>query len=207
MLAQGLRLKATTNPLASISLYMPDTLTNTFSHDWNQISLKDTLGLGSFIASAISDYNAMNKGKGATEQSKGEFINFWAKNIAGGAASALGGKFGTGQDLGSLFQNVIGVLPNPQLQMLYKGIELREFQFEFIFTPSSKKEAMEVEKIIETFTFYSVPQLVNGGNSNSTQFLRPPELFNIEFLFMGGSGLSSAVLNFFKNIEIGRAHV
>lgn len=192
-------LKATQNSLASISLYMPDSLTNSYTHDWSQISLKDTLGLGSFLASAIAEYNQIG-GKDAPDTSRSNFLNFWAKGMAGGAASAISGKLGTGSDLGALVQNELRMLPNPQLQMLYKGIELREFQFEFVFTPSSKKEAQAVESIIQTFTYYSVPALVNGGNTNSTQFLRPPELFDIQFLFTGGTGLSNTVMNFFKNI-------
>lgn len=173
------------NALANFSLYMPDTLTTSFNNDYNQVSLTDTLGWPGFIASAIADQSAVTKG---SQTDSGNFTQIYGKGFA---AKALPG------DLGSLAGNVLKQVINPQLQMLYKGINLREFQFEFRFTPTSKQEAQIVDTIIKKLTYYSVPELVG---SKSNQFLKPPQLFGIKFAFTGGSGLAGALSNFFKNI-------
>lgn len=185
-------------PETTISLYMPDTLTMNYSHDWSQVSLTQTLGPASYIGSAMADW-ADAKYRGGSTDAKGNAANLYGKGLAVGAAQMIGdaGIAGTGSDLGSLVGNILGQVPNPQLQMLYKGTELREFQFQFKFTPASKKEAMEIERIIQLFQFHSAPRLLG---SVSHQYLEPPELFKIDFLFVGGTGLESAVSNFFKNL-------
>lgn len=182
---QGLKPQRKGAAKANFSLYMPDTLTTSFNNEYNQVSLTDTLGWPGFIASAIADQKIVDKG---SQTDAGNYTQIYAKGFA---AKALPG------DLGTLAGNVTKQIINPQLQMLYKGINLREFQFEFRFTPTSKQEAQVVDTIIQKLTYYSVPELV-GGKSN--QFLKPPQLFSIKFAFTGGSGLAGALSNFFKNI-------
>lgn len=189
----GAKLKADKKILSTISLYMPDSLNVDFNNQWTDSSLLDSLGPGKFLAGAIADYGAANKG---SEQDRRNFTNIYGKGLAVGAATAASGKFTLGQDFGGLTGNVLKTIPNPQLQLLYKGVGLRSFQFEFLFTPTSSKEAKMVEKILNAFEYYSAPSL----KGQSEQFLEPPEVFNIRFAFTGGSGLSNAVSSFFKNI-------
>lgn len=187
----GLRAISTKSTLSTISLYMPDSLQMSYSHDWSQVSLTQMLGTGvSTIGASIADW--MKVKQGGANANKEEVANLYAK-----AYSAAAAEFIFGPDAGALVGNIAGTVPNPQLQMLYKGTELREFQFQFKFTPASKREAYEVEKIIETFQYLAAPELLGPV---SHQFLKPPQLFEIDFLFVGGTGLSSAVTNFFKNI-------
>lgn len=183
--------------LGNISLYMPDTLQTTFSNDWQQISLTEALGIGSYVSSAISDYLKMG-GRNASDYNQGNFRNIWGKAVATGAAGALAGIIpGGSKEFAGVVGTALNQVPNPQLQMYYKGVGLREFQFDFKFTPVSQKEARAVEQIIKKFTYYSLPRLLG---SNSHQFLEPPQIFNISFAFTGGNELSTVVTNFFKNI-------
>lgn len=173
----------------TISLYMPDSLQMNYNHDWSQISLTQTLGAASYIGSAIADWNEASKS--GDVNAKGNVANLYAKGAGIGVAGLVN------PDLGSAVGNILGQVPNPQLQVLYKGTELREFQFQFKFTPASKKEALEVEKIIQKFQYHSAPRLLGSA---AHQYLEPPELFKIDFLFVGGTGIESAVTNFFKNL-------
>lgn len=189
---------ATEKTLSTISLYMPDTLQMNYDHDWSQVSLTQTFGKGAFIGAAIAD--SLAQGKNGSSIDSGNPANLiTGKGLATGLAQIAGeaGFAGTGADLGTVVGNALRQVPNPQLQMLYKGTELRQFQFQFKFTPASKREASAIEKIIETFQYYSAPQLLGSA---SHQYLKPPELFKINFLFVGGNGLQNVVSNFFKNI-------
>lgn len=174
-----------------ISLYLPDTLNTTYNHNWGELSLTQELpGGATFLAGAAADVaHFSNKG---TDKDKGAYTNLLGKGLAGSIAS------GINPALGGVLQQAIGVVQNPHLQLLYKGIGLREFQFEFIFTPSSSHEANQVDQIIKQFTYWSVPS--KGGNGVSNNYLIPPNLFKIKFLFLNGSGLAGAVTNFFSNI-------
>lgn len=193
-LSGSLKPGVTENTLSTLSLYMPDTLFTSFNHDWTQVSLTEQLGPVMFFAAAVSDGMF---GKNGTNVDTGNQIS-WPSAVGTEAANYLSkggdGIIGTG---GKLAANAFKQVPNPQLQMLYKSIGLREFQFEFLFTPNSKKEAESVDKIIQSFTYYSVPKTLGA---KSHQFLKPPEVFEISFGFTGDTGLTGIVSNFFSKL-------
>lgn len=178
----------TQNTLSTLSLYMPDTLVSSFNHDWTQVSLTEQLGPIMLGAAVVGDGVFGGNGTNVDTGNKiswpvaagTEALNYLSK----GAAASVAG-------------NIFKQVPNPQLQMLYKSIGLREFQFEFLFSPNSKKEAEAVDMIIQSFTYYSVPETLGA---KSHQFLKPPEVFEISFGFTGDTGLTGIVSNFFNKL-------
>ena len=70
---------------------------------------------------------------------------------------------------------------NPNLQLLFDGINFRDYQMAFTFTPYSKQEAQTVAKIIEMFKKHSAPRLGTGGG----MFFIPPSIFEPKFYFNG----------------------
>lgn len=70
---------------------------------------------------------------------------------------------------------------NPNLQLLFDGINFRDYQMAFTFTPYSKQEAQTVAKIIETFKKHSAPRLGTAGG----MFFIPPSIFEPVFYFNG----------------------
>lgn len=185
-------------PKASISLYMPETLQINYNSNYSDISLTQTFGLGGVVANSISD-NAKETGTRGLSDSVKNLVGYGASQVANAVGSKLGQfGFGTGNDLGAVLrQQGMGMTVNPQLQLLYQGIGLRDFNLEFLFTPRNSKEAENIKKIIETFTYYSSPGLMSG--SESSQFLTPPELFNIKFAFTSGSGPTSQIADVFQS--------
>ena len=180
--------KRTYEPMASISLYMPDSLVTNFNSNYDQVNLTDTFKIVGYASNATSDVMKSKDTAGSNPS------NILAEDIiAGGVAQMQGTKF---ENLGSLISNAIKKVPNPQVQLLYRGLHLREFQFEFTFTPASQKEAEEVDQIIKTFTYYSLPQLTD---SMGGQFFIPPQLFKIKFAFLGDSGAAGQIYDIFKN--------
>ena len=180
----------------TISLYLPDTLNVNYSHNYGEVSLTEQLGPITTLASAFADRKASMRGL------DGDSGNWWNPYAKGTAAYGLGklGQLGSvAPGLGDVAQNAIGNVTNPHLQMLYKGVGLREFQFEFLFTPSSSQEAQQVDALINQFVWCAAPDIVSG-TTTSRHYLEPPWLFNIGFSFLGGSGLSSAVTSFFSNL-------
>ena len=75
-----------------------------------------------------------------------------------------------------------GIAINPNQQLLFEGLSLRQYQLAFTFTPYSKQEADEVAKIIKTLKTYSRPRTVTG--SGGMLFI-PPATFDLQFLFNG----------------------
>lgn len=91
---------------------------------------------------------------------------------------------GLQSDVAKLALNKAGYVFNPQKQMLFQGVEFRQFNMTFTFTPYSKDEALAVKEIIKTFRKWSAPKI---SDSFGGMFWVPPALFNIDFRFKGGA--------------------
>lgn len=192
--AQSYKPVTKTAPLATISLYMPDTVNTQFDSLYSQISMTETLGVGGYLGNAYSDF----KGKGSLKDNAANIINSpYGKNFA----FNLVGKILGNENISGALSTAAKQVPNPQMQLIYKGIELRSFQLEFIFTPVSAQEAQVVNNIINAFTYYSVPGYVQTGQNgtNSGQFLTPPQIFNIKFSFTGQPGVLGSIQNVLTN--------
>jgi uncharacterized protein involved in tolerance to divalent cations len=88
----------------------------------------------------------------------------------------LASKF-TPSEVASAFSLAAGVTVNPNLRSVFKGVNLREYSFQFKFLPKSKKEAEIVEKIIRTFRTYSYPEVIDMGPVAAGY--KYPDLFSI----------------------------
>jgi len=169
-----------------ISLYMPDSLVARYDAQYDEMSLTKDLGAAITTLRAIDAAGANALG---------------GNNIAGSAAAVqavVSGSelFGAGikgvntDALGTLLQRAQGFALNPQLQMIYRGTGLRTFNLSFTFTPKSKDEAQDVNRIINQFRFFASPSLGQKiGNqtaaTTNSMFLVPPSLFEIEFYVNG----------------------
>ena len=76
-----------------------------------------------------------------------------------------------------------GVVPNSNMQLLFNAPTLREFTFNWRFTPRSKEEATRVKNIIR---FFKQGMAVKKGNktksgSSKSFFLGTPNIFDIHF--------------------------
>lgn len=137
----------TTETIASIALYMPETMTFT-----NSAQYDDSTTLAKAAGSLPIIGNVVSKMTGALE----------------------------GNDALRLALNKAGYVFNPQKQLLFQGIEFRQFNMSFTFTPYSAKEAEDVKQIIKLFRKWSSPQKAAAGGG---MFWNPPAIFGVEFLF------------------------
>lgn len=78
--------------------------------------------------------------------------------------------------------NRLGYTFNPQQQMMFEGIDFREFDLEFVFTPTSKEEALIVKNIIKKLRRAAAP---TRNTSAGGFFFTPPSVFEISFFFNG----------------------
>jgi len=87
-----------------------------------------------------------------------------ASELAGALAEKTG-VFGQGITDALLFS--AGYAQNPQVELLFRTIQNREFLFDFKFAPRNKAEADEVIKIIQTFRFFAAPE-IPSNDCNAT---------------------------------------
>jgi hypothetical protein len=68
---------------------------------------------------------------------------------------------------------------NPQVELLFKNIQNREFLFDFKFAPRNAKEAEAIREIIKKFRFFAAPEIPSNGRG---RYFIPPSEFDIEFM-------------------------
>ena len=177
VLTKGLKISPqTTQPKAYISLYMPDTLTAQYNASYDQLSLTSDIGeIAQTLRTVDSAVGKMRSNSGTPIASQPEVIDLATK---GAGALGLGGA----ENIGRLLLKGEGYAINPQMQMIFRGIDMRTFSLSFTFTPKSKKESDEVDAIINMFKFHYAPRLETGkSTSNESMFLVQPSIFNVLF--------------------------
>ena len=179
LLAKGNFFRTITKTNDTIALYMPDTLAFDYQQSYNNLSVTKELGnLGLAAQAGASTYDAYRKTGSISSAAKNAAP--FAAEIAKEAGLPTGGKV-----LFSALSAVTGgaLAINPQLELIYEGTDFRSFRFSFMFYPRSKKEAIEILDIIDSFTFHQAPEILS---SSFGRYLVPPSEFEIEFRYNGG---------------------
>lgn len=168
----------------SIALYVPDTVNVSYSTQYDDtFSLTDALGKPYFLAQgAVSLFNTF---KNAGSESAINTINKAGNDpfVRTTVASLIDKVAGT--NLKDVALNQGGYAMNPQLQVLFRGIGFRQFQFDFVLTPYSQEEADTIKKIIEKFKYASAPEISPNGAFSQGLFMKIPDVFDIQFLYKG----------------------
>jgi hypothetical protein len=179
--------KTVIDPLSiqSVLLPIPSNVQDGNSVDYTSGSLDgltaNVLGatLKSFEASKDLDYkNAATKipqvlGSLFKAGTTTDNFNYWTKSIAIQAASI---PFGGNITLNQLLARESGEILNPNMELLFNGVNLRSFKFSFKLTPRSKKEAEEIRDIITFFKFNMAPDIGESAN-----FLKTPRSFQLYY--------------------------
>lgn len=178
----------------TIALYMPDTLN--FQHNQTYSSASLTGLPSAVLAAGASTADTLKRSSG-TDATKALVQNL-SPYLANYAANKLG-------DLGRFaFAAGFGMVTNPQLELLYTSPEFRTFRFDFMFYPSSEKEATEVQNILDRLKYHQAPEI---RKESKGFFLIPPSEFDIKFYYNGGINpnipeISTCVL---QNVEVNYA--
>lgn len=110
-----------------------------------------------FADFAMGSGSAISKLKGAAA-----FKVIQGVSSAGGLINSLMGKEGsfTGNDqqVGASQR----IAQNPMKEVTFEGMDFREFNFEYIFSPNSVSEAALLREIIATLRYYTLPELALG---------------------------------------------
>ena len=169
----------------AIALYMPDTLNFVQAQGYDDISPGNTFMTALFSGGksaydSIKKYNNDNKASpGALGKELATNMSPFVANILGNVLDKMGGN-GAGRLLAAAGT---GMVTNPMIEVIYSSPSLRTFRFDFMFYPQSKREALAVQKIIQSFQFHQAPEIANNGTNG--YFLVPPSEFDIEFYYNG----------------------
>ena len=94
--------------------------------------------------------------------------------ISGQAIGALGGNVSGNQ----IISRATGQVLNPNLELLFNGVNLRVFPFTFEFFPRNRREAIEVRDIIKALKYSMLP----SKNGSEGVFISAPYIFQLEYM-------------------------
>ena len=195
----------TSSILGTILLPVPEALTDMNGVSWdtdslNAISAAIVQGATNVVDAATAanpgQFNSLmgataEAAKAAGGQLKEELLGF-SKAISGPNGSdmrnALKTKFiadasnllNANVDAQSILSRTTGQILNPNMELLFKGVQLRTFGFTFKLTPRSRAESQEIKAIINTFK-RRMSAKRSTGSSRSGVFISSPDVFQLEF--------------------------
>lgn len=77
---------------------------------------------------------------------------------------------------GGLAGQLLRGIPNPHPTVFFKGVELRQFQWNWKMVPKTKKDAKAIQDIITKLRGYILPSTKNSGNFLNYPYLVLPEI-------------------------------
>ena len=186
-----------------VELPIPNELSDSQSVTWDA----NTMNAFEVVASSMA--MSMMKEPGATVEAVQEAINaaragalaqdFGSEgkgNVGGAVRAALSGlglqAFGSNVTPNTMISRASGKILNSNKELLFEGVNLRNFAFNVTFSPRSKKESERVLKIIRSLKTSMAPKagseyVPGSGNFKGSGgiFLNAPDIFLIKYLHRG----------------------
>jgi len=158
-----------------IAMYMPESVTTGYSTQYTDTEI------GYLTGASIDAYEKFAQGsiKGGLEEigrrspDLARALNAMMLNTAG----ALPGFAG----LKEAAEMRSGVILSDRMELAFKGIDKRTFQYEFKMVPKSEDEAKEIKEIINMFKINMLPEF--AGNDTHGRSLIVPNTFGISYMY------------------------
>ena len=163
----------------AIAMYMPASVAVTYGANYTDTSM------GAATPAALDAYE-----------------EFFGSNYKGAAESVLSMSDRASEGMRNAMLNMIGVLPGfggtreafemregeiitDRLELAFKGINKRNFQYTFKMIPKSQREAEEIRKIVFAFKANMLPEFKGGDRSGRRLIV--PNTFDIEYMYNGST--------------------
>ena len=190
--------------LHTIYLPIPEQISDTTQISWGEGRLNPAEAFGIGFANQFQDnpqkaleaaLNALTTA-GSSIGNDPQVLKSIQNAISATAIGALGGNVSANQ----LISRATGQVFNPNLELLFDGVGLRNFQFNFDFFPRNKKEAEQVILIIRTLKArMSAKKNASGNSKIQGVFISAPDLFQLTYM---KGGKNHPVLNKFKPMAL-----
>ena len=157
----------------AISMYMPPTVSTSYTSNYEDISV------GVFAGSAVKAAGLIKEGKGVTSPEVKEQLKEGLAEGSKAAVNSLAKELGGGVIEALEAQN--GEIVSDRLELAFKGVKKRDFSYDFKMMPRSKEEADEIAEIIFAFKFHMTPELAGNGDGRN---LTVPSTFDIQYMYV-----------------------
>ena len=172
--------------LGTVFLPIPENIQDNNTTNWGEDSINSVAsGLGSVFKSAVTNNKGLiGTGKDLLSDSKDmlkglatqgeELFNSYM------ASAAMNLVPGTKTSLGGILARQSGQILNPNSELLFNGVTLRTFGFEFTIAPRDETESLTVKKMIREFK-KNMQASRTGTSGNEGLFLKSPNVFQLTY--------------------------
>jgi len=167
--------------VAAVSMFMPAQVATTYGANYT-----DT-GMGMFVGDALNIYDELKR-KGMREADITKSLQGVASGVGNLAELALTNTLGSGAVPGlSGLREARGIttgeIISERMELAFKGVNKRQFQYTFKMIPKSAAEADEIKNIIHLFKRNMLPEMTGGDASGRRMTI--PNTFNIQYMYNG----------------------
>ena len=172
--------KPTTRLDTAIALYMPPTINVSYTANYTDTEIG---ALGAKISDSLQQGTAKDVIKDLmSDQTKDEMVDAATKGllaVAGGIPGAQGAR--------ELFEMQKGFIMTNRMELAFKGLPKRGFQYTFKMIPKSEEEANEIKNIVDAFKINMLPEgmSVDDKSGFTGKRLKIPNTFDIKYMYVG----------------------
>ena len=170
-------LKSTTRITDSVAIYLPAVAKDDLAAEYGGVAT----GLAGLAAAGGIDFvKAMQRNdfEGASRELVSGAKTIVAESLKTAAAEIVDMIPGVEGSL-DLFNKAFGQAENPYMEVIFKNLSLRTFEYSFQFAPRSEDETHDVQAIIKLFRYHMAPEL----KGNNHRYLTLPSTFDIHYMF------------------------
>ena len=175
------------NPLGFIFLPMPENIQDSNAVGWGDDSINGLAAAGvGAVKKAIENKDFI---AGVTEGTK-EFTGRLGSALNSDGAQKLASSFfaskavnvlGGNTSLDGVLARTSGTIINPNMELLFKGVTLRSFNFTFDLAPRDERESDTIKRIFRIFKQNMQARKSSDGGNSSGFFLRSPNVFQLNY--------------------------
>ena len=171
--------KPTTRLDTAIALYMPPSVSVTYAANYTDTEI------GGLAATAARAFGGDEKAKDVllSQQTTDEAVDALTKMMLGTAGAIPGA-----QGARELMEMQQGFIMTNRMELAFKGLPKRGFQYTFKMIPKSEQEAEEVRNIVTAFKMNMLPEAMLADEDKggyTTKRLRVPNTFDIKYMYVG----------------------
>lgn len=184
-----------------IILYMPEDISTGHKANWQG---KNFSNIGAGIMGAAGAVTAAENFKSIVDSAQTGAEQFIPIAGAQAVTAAIGKITGESVSLDEFIGSTRGVILNPNSELLFSGLDMRNFSLNYKLVPRNKDELDQVERIIRTFkqamlpygdsnyldpTAQAITQLATFGFAGSdieANYIKVPDVCRVSFMRAGG---------------------
>jgi len=168
------------SPLYQILLPMPQGISDTNMVDWGDDRLNPLAAAGIGAAETAMEGNVGRAIQTFLSQMKNVSTSGNAQTAVQSYMAAMAvNNFGANVSGESLLSRSEGKIINSNMELLFKGVQLRSFNFTFNMAPRDDQEAGSVKSIIRTFKKSMAAKTSSGTGAGL--FIDSPNIFQLEY--------------------------